>query len=240
VKEREEPGGERGAAEATPSEELSAARERLQMISRELVGLQEDERRVVARELNDGAGQALASIKIGLRLLERESDSEEIRAQALQLQRTADRLQESLSRLAANLRPPALDHLGLAAALGQLVDDVSESSGVEAQFEAIGLSGERLADRIETELFRIAQEAVANAIRHAAADHVAVILQRRDALLRLVVEDDGIGFDAAAAGRAGRLGLVMLRERAETLGGTLLIESAEGSGTIVIVEVPAA
>jgi signal transduction histidine kinase len=240
VKEREDTAEEQVAAQATACEELSAARERLQMLSRELVGVQEDERRALARELNDGAGQTLTSIKIGLRLLERGSGNEEVRAQALQLQQTADRLQERLSRLAANLRPPALDHLGLAAALGQLVEEVPESSGVEAQFEAIGLSDERLPDRIETELFRIAQEAVGNAIRHAAADHVAVILRRRDALLRLVVEDDGIGFDAAAAGRAGRLGLVMLRERAEALGGTLLIESAAGLGTIVIVEVPVA
>jgi signal transduction histidine kinase len=221
-------------------EKVRAGRERLQMLSRKLVDRQENERRVVARELNDEAGQALTSIKIGLRLLERESSNAAVSECAAGLQRTAEGVQQSLHRLAANLRPPALDQLGLVAALDQLGEDLFESSGVKIQFEAIGLEGDRLSGRIETELFRIAQEAVTNAIRHAAAGEIGIILQRRDARLQLIVEDDGRGFDPAAAERGERLGLAVMRERVENLGGTLLIESAPGRGTTVVVEVPQA
>jgi two-component system sensor histidine kinase UhpB len=216
--------------------ELCAARERLQLLSRRLVDLQEEERRAVARELNDEAGQALTSIKIGLHLLERESDNASIRAQAAELQRAAEGVQESLHRLASNLRPPALDHLGVVAALRQLVEDLSESSGILIQFEALGFEGARPSSRIETELFRIAQEAVADAIRHAGASHISVVLQQSTARLRLIVEDDGGGFDPVAAEKP--LGLVVMRERVQSLGGTLLIECAPGSGTTIIVDLP--
>jgi len=218
--------------------ELRAGRERLKVLSRKLVDLQENERRSVARELHDEAGQALTSLKIGLRLLERASGDTAVAARAAHLQGVAEGVQESLHRLAANLRPPSLDHLGLVPALGQLVEDLSGSSGVNVELETIGLDDVRFPSRVETDLYRIAQEAVTNAVRHARAREIGVLLERRRGRLRLIVEDDGCGFDPAGAERNGRLGLVGIRERAETLGGTLLVESGIGSGTTVVVEAP--
>ena len=98
--------------------------------------------------------------------------------------------------------------------------------------------GERLPWRVETDLFRIAQEAVTNALRHADADEISVLLDRREGRLRLVVEDDGRGFHRDDAAESDRLGLVGMRERAEILGGTLVVESLPGSGTTVVVEAP--
>jgi signal transduction histidine kinase len=219
-------------------EELRAGQERLKTLSRQLVDLQENERRSVARELHDEAGQALTSIKIGLRLLEQMSNDPAVASRAAQLQREAEDVQEGLHRLAANLRPPCLDHLGLAAAVGQLVENLSGSSGAHVELETIGLGGDRLPTRVETDFYRIAQEAVTNALRHARAKEIGVVLERHDGRLRLIVEDDGCGFDPAIAERSGRLGLVGIRERAATLGGTLLVESSAGSGTTVVVEAP--
>ncbi|HEY6930109.1 MAG TPA: ATP-binding protein [Thermoanaerobaculia bacterium] len=223
--------------EPTLFAQLEAARERWQMPLRRLIDLQEEERCLIARELSDNAEQSLASVQIGLRFLQRESIIAAARVLAAQLQRAVEDLQESLYRLASNLRPATLDHLGLVAALGELVEGLSRSSTANVQFEAVGLEKTRPSRRIETELFRIGQEAVSNAIRHSHAAQIAVVLHRRGAKLRLIVEDDGIGFDLAAVHRGEHLGLAIMRERVEALGGTLLIETECGSGTSVIVEV---
>jgi len=217
--------------------QLTAERERLQTLSRKLVDLQENERRAIARELHDEAGQTLTSLKLGLRLLEQTSSDPRLRSRAAELRCVADDAQEGLHRLAANLRPPALDHVGLVGALEQLAEDLSGSSGVRIDLETVGCE-DRLPWRVETDLFRIAQEAVTNALRHAQADGISVVLDRRDGRLRLVVEDDGRGFDPEMASESDRLGLVGMRERAEILGGTLVIESLPGSGTTVVVEAP--
>ena len=218
--------------------QLTAERERLQTLSRKLVDVQENERRAIARELHDETGQVLTSLKIGLRVLEQTSKDTRVASRAAELRRVADEAQEGLHRMAANLRPPVLDHVGLVAAVGQLATDLSVSSGVKIGLETVGCDGERLPWRAETDLFRIAQEALTNAIRHAEADEISVVLDRREGRLRLVVEDDGRGFDPEAAEGNQRLGLVGMRERVEILGGTLLVESSPGSGTTVVVEAP--
>jgi signal transduction histidine kinase len=219
--------------------QLTAERERLHTLSRKLVDLQENERRAIARELHDETGQVLTSLKIGLRLLEQTSEDPVISKRSADLRRIADEAQEGLHRLAANLRPPVLEHVGLVAALGQLAADLSHSSGVKIDVETVG-EGPRLPWRAETDLFRIAQEALTNALRHAEADEISVLLDRREGRLRLVVEDDGRGFQAETMNHADRLGLVGMRERAELLGGTLVVESGPGSGTTVVVEAPVA
>jgi len=219
-------------------EQLMAERERLQTLSRKLVDLQENERRAIARELHDETGQTLTLLKIGLRLLEQGTTDARISSKAAELRRVADDVQEGLHRLAANLRPPTLEHGGLVAALGQLGDELSTSSGVRIDVETVGCEGSRLPWRVETDLFRIAQEAVTNALRHARADEVSVVLDRRDGRVRLMVEDDGCGFDSDSVDGTDRLGLVGMRERVEILGGTLVVESNVGSGTTVVVEAP--
>ena len=141
-------------------------------------------------------------------------------------------------RLAANLRPASLDHLGLVPALRHYLEEVDRQQPQIVQFEAVGMDGERVPPAVEIALFRIAQEAVTNSVRHAHAERVSVVIEERDRRIVMVVEDDGIGFDSEAVARGGRLGLVGMRERTEMLGGNLLVESAPGAGTTIVAEVP--
>ncbi len=219
--------------------EVLAGSERLQTLSRKLVELQEEERRRVSRELHDEAGQALTSLLFTLRLLEREVGPDgAVNARAEDLRRIAESIQETLHRVATDLRPVALDHLGLVPALQQLVGNLSTSGGPNVVLETLGLGEDRLPPEVETALYRIAQEALTNAIRHAGARDIAVVLEQHESHLVLIVEDDGKGFDADLASRSGRLGMIGMRERAEMLGGRLLMESSPGSGTTIVVEVP--
>jgi signal transduction histidine kinase len=144
---------------------------------------------------------------------------------------------EDLHRLAMDLRPVALDHLGLVAALEQFAKNLN-SERLFVQFKAVGIGEERLPKDLETSLYRIVQEALANVIRHAQACNVGILLSRDKDTVRLFVEDDGIGFDPDRTQVSTRLGLVGMRERAEMFGGKLTIESYPGEGTSIIVEVP--
>jgi len=219
-------------------EQVRAGRERLQSLSHRLVEVQETERRYIARELHDEAGQALTSLMVGLRLLEREAKRPEaIVAGVTELKRMVDGVIEDLHRLAMDLRPASLDHLGLVAALRQYVEAVSDKHGLVVQFETVGFD-DRLPSDVETALYRIVQEALTNVIRHARATRVDVLLEQRGDKLIVIVEDNGVGFDPFAAMQSGRLGLFGMRERIEMLAGTLVLESAAGAGTTLLVEVP--
>ncbi|MFN8458110.1 MAG: GAF domain-containing protein [Anaerolineae bacterium] len=222
-------------------EQVRAGREQLQSLSHRLVERQENERRHIAREIHDEASQALTSLMVGLRLLEREADQPQlISTRVSELKRMADSVLENLHRLAMDLRPASLDYLGLVAALRQHIQSFNRQHGhlVTAQFEALGFDDERLPPLVETTLYRIAQEALTNVARHAQATQVDVLLKRRGQQLVMIVEDNGIGFDPETTLRNQRLGLVGMRERAEMLGGRLVIESVSGAGTTIYVEVP--
>jgi signal transduction histidine kinase len=223
-------------------EEVRNGRERLQSLSRKLVDGQEKERRKVARELHDEAGQLLASLTVGLRLVEQEVERPEaVLAHAAELRRIAQAAQEGLHRLASDLRPAALDHLGLIPALGQLAAKIQRRdgrSGPEIHLETTGFDGRRLSPEIEIAFFRIAQEALTNALRHSGARRISLVLRRKDSRILMVLEDDGCGFDPKTVSPSERLGLPGIRERAELLGGTLLVESRPGSGTTLVVEAP--
>jgi signal transduction histidine kinase/DNA-binding response OmpR family regulator len=220
-------------------EQVRHGREQLQALSRRLVEVQEAERRHIARELHDETGQALSSLLLGLSLLEREArDPTAVIARAVALEEMVDQMLENLHRLAMNLRPATLDHLGLTAALEQYIETFGNQHGLSTQFEMVGMEGERLPPAIEISLYRIVQEAMTNVIRHAQADRVDVLLEKRGDQIVTIVEDNGVGFDPEAARQSGRLGLFGMRERAEMLGGSLTIESAVGKGTTIFVEVP--
>jgi len=130
-----------------------------------------------------------------------------------------------------------LDRLGLTAALEQLAHNMT-TEWLSIQFKAMGFSGERLPNDLETALYRIVQEAITNAVRHAHASVVGVLLERIEDKVKVFVEDDGIGIEDDPFSVQDRLGLVGMRERAEMFGGTLTVESSPGKGTAVIVEVP--
>lgn len=206
-----------------------------------ILEVQEEERRRIARELHDEAGQALTSLMVGLRLLEKEADRPEaVVARVAGLKRTTDEVLENLHRLAVDLRPASLDHLGLVPALRQYLEAYSRQHGLSVQFEVVGMDDERLPPAVEITLYRVVQEALTNVVRHARATHVDVLLERRHDRVVAIVEDNGVGFHPGRVEEGGHLGLFGMRERAEMLGGTLSVESTPGVGTTVFVEVPGA
>lgn len=219
---------------------LRASHEQLQSLSRRLVELQETERRQIARELHDEAGQALTGLMVGLRLLEREVDRPEaVMARVADLERTTDSVLESLHRLAMNLRPATLEHLGLVPALRQYIKSFDAKYKPVAKFEVIGLEdNQRLPLAAETNIYRIVQEALTNIVRHAEATHVDIVLKRSDDQLQIIVEDNGVGFNAEAIMKIGRLGILGMRERVEILSGNLSVESTIGVGTTIFAEIP--
>jgi signal transduction histidine kinase len=228
-------------ANARLYEEVRSGREEIQSVSRRLVEGQEGERLHVARELHDDAGQQLSSLILGLRRLEQEAaDPDFVLAHARELKQIAVATQESLHRLASDLRPAALDHLGLVPALGQLAGRLSKLGGPVIHLETLGFDGGRLSPAVDIALYRIAQEALSNALRHADARQVSLVVRRRSSTILMVVEDDGRGFGVDEAARSGRLGLSGIRERAKMLGGSLLVESTPGAGTTLVIEVPCA
>lgn len=206
-----------------------------------VMAAQEEERRRIARELHDEAGQSLTSLLVGLRMLEEQtSASQTARTQIQQLKQLTDGVMEELHRLAMDLRPASLDHVGLVAALRQMVAQTAQTYNVAAQFEAVDVENLALSPQVETNFYRIVQEATTNALRHGHAQHVDVLLERRNGALVAVIEDDGAGFEPDSAATQGHLGLAGMRERAEQMGGVLSVESAPGAGVTVYVEAPVA
>jgi PAS domain S-box-containing protein len=218
-------------------EQVQAGTERLQSLSRRLVEVQESERLYIARELHDEAGQSLASLLVDLQLLEKNvSNPKAILKLVAEMENSLNGVIEELHRVAMSLRPASLDHVGLVAALRQHVETVGEKHGLKASFRSGKFRG-RLPANVETVLYRIVQEALTNVVRHAHARRVDVIMTVRNHNLIVIIEDDGIGFDPDSVSTSEHLGLFGMRERMETIGGTLAIESAPGKGSTIMVEV---
>ncbi len=211
---------------------------RLRQMSSQVLTAQEEERKRIARELHDDTAQALTSVLVRLRLLERSAEHERLRAGLTELRDLTGATLEGVRRLAIDLRPPILDDLGLEAALQAHVEDFSRRWPVKATFTGGGLG--RLPSEVELVLYRIVQEALSNVAKHASASRVEARLTRSGRALRMQIEDDGCGFDAEAAkgSRSSGLGLFGMEERLALIGGTLGVESAPGSGTRVSAEVP--
>ncbi|MGE3179791.1 MAG: sensor histidine kinase, partial [Vicinamibacterales bacterium] len=144
-------------------------------------------------------------------------------------------------QLVWELRPTALDDLGLRAALANYVKDWSARVGIPAEIHSTGLLDARLPSEVETTLYRIAQEALTNVAKHARATRVDVLLERRPDAVLLVVEDDGVGFAAGEGAPAapGGFGLLGMQERASLVGAVLEVESTPGQGTTVLVRLSA-
>jgi signal transduction histidine kinase len=196
----------------------------------------EEERMRLSHELHDGVGQALGASAIALARvnasLARHDMTEAEKASADANQRLEQGLEE-LRRVARALRPTALDDLGLAPAIAAYARQLSKAAGFELGLELDELP--RLPDTIELCCYRLAQEALTNAARHAQAHRVRVSLHQRDQLLTLRIEDDGKGF--SPSGRIG-LGLVGARERIAALSGSLELISAPGAGTRLTASLP--
>ena len=224
----------------TERKRAEAERARTEFLAR-LVFAQEDERRRIAREMHDQFGEQLTALALRIRMLKDAcGPHDDWRPHVESIEAIAQRLDRDVDQLVWELRPTALDDLGLRAALANYVQDWSKRVGVAATLHTSGLLDDRLPSDAETALYRIAQEALTNVAKHAKAANVDIILERRADNVLLIIEDDGVGFDPAAGGGAGQgFGLVGMQERAGLVGAMLEIESSAGKGTTVLVRMTA-
>jgi signal transduction histidine kinase len=191
--------------------------------------------------MHDQFGEQLTALSARIAALKEACAEEaELRAHVAALETISQQLDRDVDHLVWDLRPTALDDLGLRAALASYVQDWSRRVRISAELHTSGLLDERLTADAETALYRIAQEALTNVAKHSGARNVGVILERRPDHVMLVVEDDGVGFDPGEdrEGRRG-FGLLGMRERAALVGATLEIESASGRGTTILVRMAA-
>src|SRR5437016_6728428 len=207
-----------------------------------VVTAQEEEQRRLSRELHDHMAQSLTALMLGLKSLGEHGISDTSAKRLDELQHLANQLAQEVRTLATQLRPPALDDLGLHTALSNYVEEWSKRSRITSDFHCNGLINQRLPAIIETTVYRIVQEALTNVLKHAQAQTVSIIVEYRGNRVRAIVEDDGCGFEADAMMsvpvRERRLGLLGMQERAALVGGTLNIESRPGAGTTLLFQIP--
>ena len=210
------------------------------LLLQKIVTTQEEERRRIARDMHDSLGQQLTALR--LKLASMKTDDNGRMSESLEiLQELGKRIDAEVNFLVWELRPTILDDLGLVAAIDNYVREWSRHYGIPAEFHAGRLGSERLGENVETNLYRITQEALNNTYKHSGAKNATVVLEGHKGELVLVIEDDGKGFalDGPRVPRSGRgLGLIGMRERAAIIGGTIEIESAPGKGTTVFVRAP--
>lgn len=220
--------------------------ERLDLL-RGLALAQEEDRRRIARELHDQVGQTVTGLSIGLKTLDDLVAGRVVDAgvgplvhERLAWMRTlVAGIGQDIHRAASDLRPTALDDVGLQPALLAFAGSWRERHGIDVDVQTIGTE-ERLPPEIETVVYRVVQEAMTNVLKHAGARTVSILLERGRAGVRLIVEDDGAGFVPTEAPAAGppRLGLSGIRERLRLVGGRLELETAPGAGTTLFVTIP--
>jgi signal transduction histidine kinase len=200
--------------------------------------VREEERTRIAREIHDELGQALTGLKLDLawlrpRLKDRPELTERLQSIVVRIDGTID----SVRRIATELRPSVLDHLGLVAAVEWQAQEFSERTGIAA---AVRLTASTmvLVPETATTVFRILQEALTNVARHAGATRVEIALDLSIEAVRLEVQDNGRGIDLSARAGARSLGLLGMQERAGACGGELTIDSRPGAGTVLTLYIP--
>lgn len=207
-----------------------------------IIEAQEQERKKLSREIHDGPAQMLANVMMRSDLIERvqrERGPEEALVEIRSLKVMVRNALYEVRRIIYDLRPMALDDLGLVPTLRkylQTTEDYNINSGVRLNFVNIG-QVIRLPSDMEVALFRLVQEAVQNSLKHAQPKHIQVKLSISKELVTVVIKDDGKGFDAAIQ-KEGSFGLVGMRERVELLEGSMTIDSQSGVGTMVLIQVP--
>lgn len=227
-------------------EEVSRQREQLRAITRRLADAQEADRKAFARELHDRVGQSLTALDLNLNIIQSELRHSTVQVSEL----TRTRLEDSLALVAqtaehirdvmANLRPPVLDDYGLVAAVRWYANEFSSRVDFRVVVQSEQLEP-RLPAPVEDSLFRIVQEALTNVAKHAAADLVSITISTDDDHIRLVITDNGRGFELhqwSDPAQRQSWGIVTMTERAEAIGGRMTVKSNLGQGTQVIVEVP--
>jgi len=209
----------------------------LKFLSDRILSYQEEERKRLARELHDGPGQSLLAIKLNLQMLQQKlfdgKGDQPLERPIADVEGVVDELRN----ISLDLRPVFLEQMGLGVALKWFAQKLGERTGIEISVEAE--ENMEVGPGVRENLYRIFQEAVNNALKHAGASRIKVTLARKDKNLLLTIEDDGKGFDYhKASQRYEGLGLLTMRERASLLGGTFSVSSRKGRGTCIRVEVP--
>jgi two-component system sensor histidine kinase UhpB len=209
----------------------------------QILNAQEEERKRIARELHDETSQVLTSLLISLAILEESITASEARARIAETRQLAHQTLRAIRNLSLDLRPSALDDLGLLPALRWYVKEYQQKFSIEVEFQAAGFK-ERLPTEKETALYRIVQESLTNAARHGHAHKIRVLLEEDEQEIQVRVVDDGSGFDieklqkAPGPGQERGWGLVGMRERAALLGGHLEIHAKPGQGTSIYARIP--
>ncbi|HTD71160.1 MAG TPA: ATP-binding protein [Gemmatimonadales bacterium] len=229
----------------TDISERERAEELRNRLIQQAVTAQEEERRRIARELHDEAGQSLTALLVGLRTIEESRTIAEAAELAQRLRGIAAQTLDEVGRLSRGLHPSILDEVGLPTAVTRHAQEFAHLHGVAVDVRIEGLESEILPPLVQTTVYRVLQEALTNVAKHAGARSVSVRLVRGKAAVELRVQDDGAGFDPAAgaeaeAGDRGdrHLGLQVMRERAALLGGSLEVESQAGGGTTITAHFP--
>jgi PAS domain S-box-containing protein len=205
-------------------------------LANSLLAAIDEERQRIARNLHDDVGQQLTAIRLKFERMVGAAAAPE--ADLRSVQHMIEQLDRRLHLIATELRPAALD-LGLVTAVTQFVGEWGSAHDISAAFNASRMTDREMPTEIETQLYRIIQEALNNIAKHAAARHVSILLEKKSNEMVLVVEDDGRGFNLEdKRAEATSLGLVGMRERAQMIGGRMHIETAPGEGTSLFVYVP--
>lgn len=214
---------------AERTSELLASREQLKLLAKKVVTTQEDERRRVARELHNEAGQALIILKLELASLRDElvTHTPEIDTRLAKAMTLVDKTTNRIRDLSHSLHPPVLDIAGINLSLEDYCNEFASRTRIPVTYTGVNIP--RLPEEISITLYRILQEALTNVAKHAAATEVKVILERRDKGICLIVHDNGRGFDEQTSGNG--IGLLGMRERLGLLGGKLVIETRPDQGT---------
>jgi PAS domain S-box-containing protein len=214
--------------------------ERNQLLRR-LMAAQEDERNRISRQLHDQLGQDLIALTLKLGMLKGKYGTQaELVEKLVALEAIARQISRDVDFLVWELRPTAIEDLGLLVALSNYVENWSKHFDVDAELHISGEDNDKLSAEAETVIYRVVQEALTNIAKHAKASNVSVLLEWRSDQVSLIIEDNGVGFDVEESfGQQPKgVGLIGMRERVMLVGGTAEIESNAGSGTTVAVRIP--
>ncbi len=215
---------------------------------RRLASAQEEEQRRISRELHDQIGQTVTGLSLGLKALEqglaRGGNTEAATEQVRWLEQLAAQIGRDIHRTASDLRPTAIDDLGLFRAIEAYVAEWQERYGIRIDIQTFGRDSSLPPD-VAAVLYRLVQEGLTNVLKHASASKVSIVLEKKSDGLALVLEDDGVGFDPESVSRNAMggdqpsgLGLSGMKERVALLGGTIAVESAPGKGSTIFVQIP--
>ena len=230
----------RDITERKQAAEIKQAEAMHRLLLEHTLSAQEEERRRIARELHDEAGQLLTALLVGLRTLEDARKLADVKAQGQRLREITTQALDEVGRLARGLHPTVLDDHGLGVALTRYVAEYTKTHNITVDLTLGKLDSSNLPPAVQIALYRILQEALTNVARHSGAKSVSIRFARLATALEVAVVDDGCGFDAkAVAVSSHRLGIQSMRERAAMLGGTVRFTS-QGKGTKILVQVPLA